>query len=101
MVDTKIGSSSPRTIDTNTVGTSTEMETPPQVPTMEDKVSAHQEDSFNKSSAENKAFMDIRGDFLRKILDGQLGSVSHNLPPGVMQFSTPLAAPDFVKKIAD
>lgn len=102
MVDTKIGSSSPRIIDTNTVGTSTGMEVPPQVPTMEDKVSAHQEDSLNKSSAETKAFMDIRGDFLRKILDGQLGSVPHNLPPGVMQFGkTPLAAPDFVKKIAD
>ena len=56
MVDTKIGSSSPRTIVTNTVGNSPELEAPPQVPTMEDKVSAHQEDSLNKSSAETKAF---------------------------------------------
>jgi hypothetical protein len=102
MVDTKIGSSSPRTIDTNSIGGSTELEVPPQIPTMEDKISAHQEDSFNKSGAESKAFMDIRGDLLRKVLDGQLGSVSHNLPPGVMQFGkTPLAAPDFAKKIAD
>ncbi len=101
MVDTKIGSSSARTIDTNTVGSSGELEAPPQAPTMEDKVSAHQED-LNKSSADTKAFMDIRGDLLRKMLDGKLGSpTGQQLPPGAVQFRGPMAAPEIAKKIAD
>lgn len=106
MVDSKIGSSIPsnlRTTDPNTVEVSPEPQLPPEVPTMEEKVSANKEDSRNKTSAETKSFMDLRGEFLRRSLDGKLGSsAGQELPPGVMLFgATPLAAPEFAKKITD
>ena len=106
MVDSKIGSSIPsniNTANTNTVEIPPELELPPQVPTNEDpKVADNNQDSLNKTTAETKGFMDLRGEFLRRSLDGKLGSpVSQNLPPGVMQFAGPLAAPEFAKKIAD
>jgi hypothetical protein len=131
MSDPKISSSIPsnlRTTEMNSVEISPELEVPPEVPIQEEpKVPARTEGQMKNAGAENRGFMDMRGDFLRRSLDEHLGSRvaddldpaaltqfrkrfgegdpkvegGINLPPGVMQFAGPLAAPDFVKKIAE